>query len=226
VIKLYELISDQYESDTGGVANTPTGLAVFIRPRFIFKGSADCCKFYIDDKTDYTEVADLSAGTVERTVSLFFKGCCNNYCLCPATPIEENGRLEFDNKMGDGTYLAVVNINYSYYTVWDPEDGEQPEDWEPELIVVSDIFEYDLTIDCCEELRENIICTAESKMNSILCEINQRRKVGRDWCKLMWSLYELSNVRWLMLKSCIDCNDTQLFKCYIDKIKSYNCGMC
>ena len=223
--KLYELISGQYEADTGGTAVTLTGLEAFINPRFIFKGSSDCCTFYLDDKTVYDEIADFSEGVVERTAAFFYKGSCGLVCICPNTPIDENGRLEFSNKYGDGTYVVLVNISYSYYTEWEG-GGEPPEDWEPELIVVSDQFEYDLTIDCCKELRENIICTVQSKMNSIMCEIMKRRQVGRDWCKLMWSLYELSNVRWLMLMSCIDCNDTQFFKCYVDKIKSYDCGMC
>ena len=210
---LYDNISNAYESDTGNPAIILSGLAEFIKPRFIFKGSEDCCTFYLDDKTDYDEIADLSGGTVQVTSAFFYKGCCGYVCLCPASPFTQNGREEYENKMGDGTYAVIITISYTYEV-------------EGEMVTVSDQFTYELTIDCCKDLRENILCTTQTKMTSILCEIITRRKVGRDWCKLMWSLYELSNVRWLMLMSCIDCEDTQFFKCYIDKIKGYNCGMC
>jgi len=225
VISLYEAISSIYESDSGNPSIILSGLDAFIFPRFIFKGSADCSTFYLDDMTDYNEVVDIDINEVRTNVSLYFKRCCGLECLCPLTSISTNGRLDFDNLRGDGTYVVLIDMSYSYWTVWEGE-GDPPVDWEPEYITVFKQIREELSIDCCKAMRENIICTTESKMNGILCEIVKRRNVGRDWCKLMWSLYELSNVRWLMLRSCIDCNDTQLFKCYVDKIKSYDCGMC
>lgn len=209
---LYDNISQALLDNLGLDAITPQGLYEFVTPKFIFKGSNDCCTFYLDDVTDYT-VIDQQVGTLAITSALFYKDCCGLLCLCPASPFTKSGRKEYANKRGDGTYVVIVTMSWTYEV-----EGQE--------IVVSDQIEVDLTLDCCKDLREDIICTARTKMIGLLCEINTRRKVGRDWCKLMWSLYELSNVRWLMLESCIDCEDTQFFKCYIDKIKSYDCGMC
>lgn len=210
--KLYENIATALFDNEGLPSDTPQGLYAFVDPKFIFKGSNDCCTFYLDDVTDYTTI-DQQVGTLQITSALFYKSCCGLVCLCPAEPFTRDGRKEYKNKYGDGTYVVIVTMSWTY-------------DLEGDMVTVSDSIEVELTVDCCKDLRENIECTARTKMTGILCEINTRRKVGRDWCKLMWSLYELSNIKWLMDNSCIDCDDTQIFKCYVDKIKSYDCGMC
>lgn len=186
-------------------AAAPDNLRTFLNPRFMLKSSADCSTFYFDDLTDYDEVVSIDPADVAINVTFFYKDQCGEYiCLCPSQPMANNGRLEFQNEMGDGEYCAVVDVVYA--------DPITPTN------IYSEQIEYCVTQKCCNNnmitLRDKIEC----KMAGIGCKINDFKKIGRNTTKLDNNYLKLSNMLWMIDNSNRSCRLYEVLSCLFKKI--------
>lgn len=179
-------------------------LSDFINPRFILKSSTDCSTFYLDDATDYSEVAVIDPADVAINVTFVYRDECGDLCICPSQPMANNGRLEFENTEGDGMYCTIIDVVYT--------DPITPTN------IYSSRLEKCLTQKCCNNnmisLRENIECT----MASIGCKINGFKKIGRPTIKFDNNYIELSNMLWMIDNSNRSCRLYEVLSCLFKKI--------
>ena len=188
--------------------NVPDNLLTFIKPRFIFKGSADCSTFYLDDVTDYQEVSVVDVANITLNVTYIYRTSCGDIIPCSAEPMTVNGRLEFENTYGDGEYCVSVEMIYSIPNI----DPMLPP------TVYTETIEDCLTQDCCQNKVIDLRNEIASCMASVSCKINEYKCIGRSYVKLTAKYLKMSNLLWVIDNRNSNCEDYGSLACLFKKI--------
>jgi hypothetical protein len=195
-------------------ANVPENLLSLVNPHFIFKGSADCSTFYLDDVTaDYPIDTENDEGsTVYSTtlnVTYIYRADCGDIIPYPSEPMSLNGRLEFENIYGDGEYCVSIDVVLTRTQIG--EIGTI-------IDVFTDTFEECLTQNCCLNSLSNLRKEVVDCMSSFPPAINSYKNIGRSAAKLMERYSKMSNLLWVIDHTDSSCSDYENLKCLFKKI--------
>ena len=195
-------------------AHVPENLLSFVNPQFVFKGSADCSTFYLDDVTaNYPISTGGDTTTLYSTtlnVTYIYRTACGDVVPCPSEPMALNGRLEFENTYGDGEYCVSIDVVLTRTIIV----GNDP----PVIDTFTDTFEECLTQKCCLNSLNNLRKELVDCMASFTSTINSYKNIGRSVVKLMERYLKMSNLLWVIDHTDSSCSDYENLKCLFKKI--------
>jgi hypothetical protein len=199
------LIADEISIIEGSV---PDNLLTFVNPQFVFKGSADCSTFYLDDVTSSYAVFEVGYFfRFDLNVTHSYRTPCGDIVICNSEPMALNGRLEFENTYGDGEYCVSIEVTLTRVRI---EDGQET--------IYIDTFEECLTQKCCLNSLNNLRKELVDCMASFTSTINSYKNIGRSVVKLMERYSKMSNLLWVIDHTDSSCSDYENLKCLFKKI--------
>ena len=188
--------------------NVPDSLLTFVDPKFVFKGSADCSTFYLDDVTSSYAVFEVGYFfRFDINVTHSYRTPCGDIVICSSEPMALNGRLEFENTYGDGEYCASIEVTLTRVRL---EDGQET--------IYTDTFEECLTQKCCLNNLNNLRKELVDCMASFSSTISSYKNIGRSVVELMERYSKMSNILWVIDHTESSCSDYENLKCLFKKI--------
>jgi hypothetical protein len=189
-------------------ANVPENLLSSVNPQFVFKGSADCSTFYLDDVTSSYAVFEVGYFfRFDLNVTCSYRTPCGDIVTCSSEPMALNGRLDFENTYGDGEYCVSIEVTLTRVRL---EDGQET--------IYTDTFEECLTQKCCLNSLNNLRKELVDCMASFTSTINSYKNIGRSVVKLMERYLKMSNLLWVIDHTDSSCSDYENLKCLFKKI--------
>tara|TARA_R110000868_G_scaffold30239_1_gene112105 strand:+ start:2605 stop:3270 length:666 start_codon:yes stop_codon:yes gene_type:complete len=205
------LIADEISTIEG---NVPNSLLSFVIPKFIFKGSADCSTFYLDDITSYPVDVIFPSFTITYSTTLsvtyIYRTACGDVIPCSSEPMALNGRLEFENTYGDGEYCVSIDV----VLIRTFTGGDNP----PVIETFTGTFEECLTQNCCLNSLNDLRKEIADCMAAFSCKINEFKCIGRNYVKLTSRYLKMSNLLWVIDHTDSSCSDYENLKCLFKKI--------
>ena len=188
--------------------NVPENLLGFVNPQFVFKGSADCSTFYLNDVTaEYPVFEGGYFFKFNLNVTHSYRTPCGDIVICNSEPMALNGRLEFENTYGDGEYCVSIEVTLTRVRL---EDGQET--------IYTDTFEECLTQKCCLNSLNNLRKELVDCMSSFSSAISSYKNIGRSAAKLMERYSKMSNLLWVIDHTDSSCSDYENLKCLFKKI--------
>jgi hypothetical protein len=179
---------------------------IFYNKTFRSLKMGECCESISFDSS-FDSTGNPAFENYPTDLTLYKEDCCGRRnCISQNSQHQTNYPITWDNLSGDGTYVLVSSV------------------YIPNLDTTYTI-ELKVCADCCDKKRISLCNDVSNRMACISCKIQERKSVGRNVELLENDYLKLSNIYYLLNSTnCVgkiplSCDEIELLKCSIKKIK-------